>query len=1068
MRFNSCRTLAACVLIISVSSNAGAARPEPVAVPDGSLIKPVWTPLGISKAPVTVVVELAGEPVALHQERAGRKLARADKERIKGALKSQQDALRGNIEAMGGRVLAQFQSSYNGMKVRIGRDRAAALAALPGVVAVRPLQVFKPDTITVISPDNIRGVPMIGAPSVWAGTPGFRGEGIKIGIIDTGIDYTHANFGGPGTAAAYTLAHDGDDGKAHTRPANPALVGSRIKGGIDLVGDDYDASADPDEEGNPSPKLIPHPDPNPLDCNGHGSHVAGSAAGSGVTAAGATYTGSYDASTIGSQSWNIAPGVAPKADLYAIRVFGCAGSTDVVVEAIEWAVDNDLDVINMSLGSPFGSKDDPSAVASTNAARAGVIVVTSAGNSGANQYITGSPGTADGAIATAANDPWPTIPAARISLSNGVSMLGINANGHSLAGLPSFTVKVIVDDPATPENEALGCSVAAFGGPLPPNTIAVVNRDTCARVAKAIFGQQAGAAAVVMVNNAAGLPPFEGPITSNPDTGERFTVTIPFLGVAGPATNVNSDGAKLRAANGATASVTPEAIANANFRGFASFTSGGPRTGDSALKPDITAPGVSIASTGIGTGNAAAIVSGTSMASPHVAGVAALTRQAHPGWKVEDIKAAIVNTGQPSGVAGTAVYRTSRGGTGLVQPAGATTTQVVARANGEKFNGNLSYGVEELKGNFSRTKDVVLTNRGSSAATFNVAQARAAGRPHTVTFSATSVTVPANGTAAISVTLAVPASTAGTSDGAALSFQEVAGLVEFTPQSASQNGGIALRVPYHLVTRPQADISTRLGSLRGSNPSTTATVTNRNGVITGDADFYAWGLADNNTGERSSADIRAVGVQAFPFSATQQLIVFAVNTFHRWSNAASNEFDILVDVDNDGEDDYVVVGVDQGAVQTGSFNGRMAAFVFSTRSANATVNFFATAPTDSSTALLPVLSSQLCRLNTPAPEDDEPCLSAANPRFTYRAVGFDLLNGGAKAVPGSAKYNAWSSSISQGGFVSNLAPGAAPASVPISVNSAEWAQTPAMGVMVVTLDNKSGADEAQLISVELP
>jgi minor extracellular serine protease Vpr len=1078
MRFHSFRALSACAIIISVSSNAGAVRPEPVAVPDGGLIKPVWTPLGVSKAPVTVVIQLSGEPVALHQERAGRKLDRADKERIKGALKSQQDALRGSIEAMGGRVLAQFQSSYNGIKVRVGRDRVAALASLPGVVAVRPLQVFKPNATAAISPDNVRGVPMIGAPSVWGGAPGFRGEGIKIGIIDTGIDYTHANFGGPGTAAAYRLAHDSGAEKLAANPLHFGPAAARVKGGIDLVGDDYDASADPDEDGNPSPKLIPHPDPNPLDCNGHGSHVAGSAGGSGVTAAGATYTGPYNASTIDSQAWTIAPGVAPKADLYAIRVFGCLGSTDVTVEAIEWAVDNDMDVINMSLGSPFGSKDDPSAVASTNAARAGVIVVTSAGNSGANQYITGSPGTAQGAIATAANDPWATTPAARIVLSNGVSMTGINANGHSLANLPDpFKVKVIVDNPDTPENEALGCSVEAFGGPLPPNTIAVVNRDVCARVAKAIFGEKAGAAAVVMVNNAAGLPPFEGPITSNPDTGERFTVTIPFIGVSGPPAPTppaTSDGQRLRAANGLDARVTSVDIVNANFTGFASFTSGGPRTGDGSLKPDVTAPGVSIASTGMGSGNQAAVASGTSMASPHVAGVAAPTRQAHPSWKVEDIKAAIVNTAQPSVIGGLAPHRISRGGTGLVQPARSTATQVLAGPKGDKLNVSLSFGVEELKGNFSRTNDLVLRNNGPSAVTFSVAQvaqARQANlafepQPHSVSFSPASVTVPANGTATVAVTLTVPAATAGTSDGAVLSFREVAGFVQFTP-NASQNGDIALRVPYHLVTRPQADVSTTIGALSRASPSTTATVTNRKGVVTGDADFYAWGLAADDTDEQSAADIRAVGVQAFPFSATQQLLIFAVNSHHRWSNAATNEFDILVDVDNDGVDDYVVVGVDQGAVQTGTFNGRMAAFVFSTRSPNATVNFFATAPTDSSSALLPVLSSQLCRLNGPGPEDDEPCLSEANPRLTYQAVGFDLLEGGAKAVPGPARFNAWSSSISQGGFVSNLAPGGT-GSVPISVNLEEWARTPAMGIMVVTLDNKSGENEAQLISVELP
>ncbi len=1037
MRLRSIRALStlAAVFAALAASNAGAVRPE-IAPEAGTLINPVWTPLGIGNEPVTVVIQLGGEPASVQQGNLGRRLDSREKEQIKTQLRASQENLHANIQGFGGTVLANYQMAYNGIKVRIPRDKLDQLASLPGVIAVRPL--------FPVRPTNERGVPLIGTPGVWQSL-GLHGENVKIGIIDTGIDYTHANFGGPGTVAAYNTAH-----ASETAPANPLYFGplaARIKGGIDLVGDSYNAGSQP----------IPHPDPNPLDCNGHGSHVAGTAAGSGVTSNGATYTGAYNAATISGHSWTIGPGVAPKADLYAIRVFGCTGSTDVVVDAIEWAVDNDMDVINMSLGSDFGSKDSPDAVAATNAAKAGVVVVISAGNGGQNQYILGSPGSADGAISVAASDPTRSFPGATLALSTGGAALAVqNSNNAVFSNGTSYPIAVLRT--AYPDGAvALGCSqaeYAAYPGSLVGKLVVTV-RGSCSRVARAIFAQKNSAAAAAMIDTSTGYPPVEGPITRSDETGP-FNVTIPFFGVRGLAAGSSSDGGRLRLADKGTATATNAQLANPNFLGFASFSSGGPRGGDSALKPDITAPGVSIVSTASGTGNAAATESGTSMAAPHVAGVAALTRQAHPTWNVAAINAAIVNTGDPSQVAR---YRSSRGGTGLVQPGKSSVVQVVAHGNDHRFSTALNFGLEEMRADFQRTRSITLKNHGPVAATFNVSQANPAGAPHAVSLGQSSVTVPAQGSAVVDVTLSVPVATAGTSNGPGLSFREVAGIVQFTPANATDNGGATLRVPYYLVPRAQSDVSTRIGRLKGNNPSTVAKVTNRLGAIAGDADFYAWGLEDTQIPGRVSNDVRAVGAQSFDFNGTDQLLIFAVNTFDRWSNASTNEFDIFIDVDGDGIDDYIVIGVDRGLVTSGSFDGRLGAFVFSTRSAGASPNFLATAPTDSSTALLPVLSSQLCRAK-------EPCLSAANPRISYHARAFDLQNGGVKVVAGTAKYNVWSSAISQGGFAT-VAPRGSDDSNVISVNSAEWARTPAKGLMIVTLDNKSGKDEAQLIDVTL-
>ena len=248
-----------------------------------------------------------------------------------------------------------------------------------------------------------------------------------------------------------------------TRPSAdtvaPRRVGPaapRVKGGVDLVGDDY--NADP---ASATYQPVPISGPEPARLQRPRLARRRLAAGWGVLANGSTYNGPYNASTVSGNTWRSLPGVAPKADLYGIRVFGCAGSTDVTVDAIEWAVANDMDVINMSLGSPFGSKDDPSAVASTNAAKAGVIVVTSAGNSGPSQYITGSPGTADGAIATAANDTWQASRACA-SLRPAARVDAINANGYHYAAAVRRAAGQSPrprDDPVPRlGDESLGCS----------------------------------------------------------------------------------------------------------------------------------------------------------------------------------------------------------------------------------------------------------------------------------------------------------------------------------------------------------------------------------------------------------------------------------------------------------------------------------------------------------------------------------------------------------------------------------------------------------------------------------
>ena len=226
---------------------------------------------------------------------------------------------------------------------------------------------------------NVNSVSFIGADRAHKEL-GITGKGVKVGILDTGIDYTHVMFKGPGTKEAYKSIN----------PSGPAVgfPSEKVVGGIDLVGTAYDAASSVFE------KRIPLADQNPLDEGGHGTHVAGTVAGLGD----------------GVKHYS---GVAPDATLYAVKVFGADGSTSdsVVIAALEYSVDpnadlnadDHLDVLNLSLGSNYGKPHILYGEAIKNLALGGIAVSASAGNSGHSAYIVGSPSTSDAALSVAAS-----------------------------------------------------------------------------------------------------------------------------------------------------------------------------------------------------------------------------------------------------------------------------------------------------------------------------------------------------------------------------------------------------------------------------------------------------------------------------------------------------------------------------------------------------------------------------------------------------------------------------------------------------------------------------------------
>jgi len=340
-----------------------------------------------AEAPKTVplLVQLEGQalvPFYLEQQQAGlggATLGQAVRRQAR-RIAAEQDALAKRLETDGVRVTRRHSRLINALRVRIAPGKRAALAKRAGVKRVERLRVYTPLTA--------KSVPAVGAKTSWGTrTTGFDGAGMRIGVIDSGLDYTHAMFGGPGTKEAYQT-NDASKVEDGTFPTDKV-------GGWDFAGKDYSGEGDE-----------PLPDGDPLDRSGygHGTHVAGIVGGVGVTKEGQPYDGAYHAG-LDYSGFLLKPGVAPKAKLFALKIFGdnALGTTNLVLDALEWCADpngdNDfsdrMDVANLSLGSTLGleEKHEAEAEVYTHLTQLGCLIVSGAGNSNNNNfYLAAAPG----------------------------------------------------------------------------------------------------------------------------------------------------------------------------------------------------------------------------------------------------------------------------------------------------------------------------------------------------------------------------------------------------------------------------------------------------------------------------------------------------------------------------------------------------------------------------------------------------------------------------------------------------------------------------------------------------
>ena len=833
----------------------------------------------------------------------------------------------------GSHVLYRTHAVLAGVGVYTDVANLPALQRMSGVAAVYPIAPKRPSLSYSVLLQH--------APQAWTAY-GDLGANSSIAIIDSGIDYTHAEFGGPGTTAAYQTAL-ANDTAAPTYP-DP----SKVVGGYDFAGDHY--NADPTD---PAYDPTPHPDPNPLDCEGHGTHVAGIAAGYGENPDGTTFTGDYTTLPTDVTSYQalfrIGPGMAPKAKLYAYKVFGCAGSTDLITQAIDRAADPNGDgnpsdhvaVINMSLGADFASPQDGDAVAANAAAQLGISVVAAAGNGGDLYDVAGAPGNASRVISVANSvDAYSRIDTLHANVNLVAHTYGAQRSAaYDWANKPDLSGTVVK---LTNTSNLDGCD--PIGQSLAGKIVFLEWTDDdatrrCGSAARSQNAQNAGATGVILGED---QETFSAGITGS--------AAIPVVQV------VKSAADAIRAALNAS---QPVSVTGTSANDFGQLIPGNDDQvsvsssrgiGDAGnLKPDVTAVGTSVFSASMGTGNQGISFTGTSMASPMVAGLSALVRTAHPGWSPEEVKADIMNTADQdlwTGATHTGTrYAPNRVGAGRIDAKAALDNVVLAYVGADQGAVSASFGTVAVSAPATLTKTIDVVNRGGGSATYGVTYqplTQVPGASYSV--SPSSVTLAAGQTRTVTLTLTVSPSqltkpidpTVSRSQGGIPRdyVADASGRVLLTSA-----GRPTLRVPVYAAPRPAATM-TQPSSLELPNgkvqtaelPLTggglhqgigTDAITSivagfelqaKSGALPNCSGSLTTGCI--HAGDERAADLKYVGTTSNapqlealgrnPLGSAG-LEYFAITTQGPWRTPASaDEYDVYIDSTGDGKPDYVL------------------------------------------------------------------------------------------------------------------------------------------------------------------
>jgi minor extracellular serine protease Vpr len=857
------------------------------------------------------------------------------------------------------KLLAQTQIVLNAVFVEVDAAVLPQLANDPAVARIaRVINYERQLTDTV---------PYIGGTAVQAA--GYTGKGIKVSVMDSGLDYTHKALGGPGTVEFYRQCYGVspfEAGWSLDEPHNSAPVGEcadyfgpgapKVAGGYDFVGELW-----------PQGPLFPNP--NPLDLNGHGTNVG---------------------DIIGGMN-----GVAPGVSLYAVKVCSAIASSCsgiALLQGLEFSVNpsgdgrlNDrVDIVNMSLGASYGQPfDDDLSAAVDNATRLGVLTVASAGNSADKPYATGTPSAAASALSVAQT----SVPSAFLPLMEILAPANITGTFPAVFQSWSAPLTEVIEAPVQFGDGAggntLGC--APFAPDSLAGRIVLVDRGACNFTLKAKHISEAGALAGIIGQNVPG-DPFDGG-----DGGDR-PIDVPTYMVSQAVAN------RLKAGLPDTVVRFDPATGIPLVGSMVGSSSRGPQHDpDHLIKPEIGAPGASVSAV-VGTGDGVRPFGGTSGAAPMVAGSAALLLEAFGGTQATakgtppgrtighglrpvELKARLMNNAEPyiinDPLTG-ALAPISRIGGGEVRVDRALAAPVAAWDN-DRPQGGLSFGfVDVATDSVSITRTVRIRNYSNQqrsyevTPTFRFANDEASGAisvsaPVTVTVG------PGRGTDTLfDVTLTIHgANLPGNFMSSGSQGANPAALTanEFDGYLVLDDGHHPIHLPWHVLPRKAAQVTPDTTAIvPGSFPQVIGL--DNTGLGTAQNDAYAL-LAVSPQGTRGgrgeqmpSPSIRAVGINTFPVPAgfcsanPSFLWAFAVNTWERQRHLLPVSHQIWLDVNQDGVDDFVVLNRDLSGFGTIS-DGRQVSWVLNLATGAASAFFFAEHSTNTGNTVLLICGEQI-------------------------------------------------------------------------------------------------------------